>query len=116
MPDLRYQTKRKASKEKTFFDLQQKTFLPILLFVRDYIPIMYIAAHLYVTTCDLYSCHKIWKAFTVSDEAVIWQLHDTQQKGLSYMTTISIKVTSTRYMKRNVCSIIAYVWHVPLID
>ena len=88
------------------------------MFLRDYIPIMYIFAQLYVTTCDLYSCHSLWKAITVSDEAIIWQLFETQQRDYP-IWHLSVKRWHqlTTWKEMFVVYIMLYYnWHVPLIQ
>ena len=66
-----FQTKTQISKEKVVLIFEQRTQLSFILFSRDYIPIIYITALSYVTTCDLYSCQQISKVSRGGHEAEV---------------------------------------------
>ena len=103
---LHFQTKATISKEKVVLIFEQRTQLSFILFSGDYIPIIYITAHSYVTTCDLYPCQNISKPGEVGMKPIFDKYSRQITKGLPNLTHVRLQVTSTQHMKGNVCSVV----------
>ena len=72
-----FNQKQIYQKKKFALIYEQRTQLPFTLFQGDYIPIVYVNAHSYVTICDLYRCQRTSQVLGGGDEARIWQVSGT---------------------------------------